>query len=152
MLNSTECAVSPDPVVHHTKVVWYTAHKKIKKKNNFPSFQSLAHPREALLSHTQGWMGEGLKGRDWSSWFTESWSHWNGEPGHQLPLLLSSFYEYRSWCQRAGGSVHDHMASTFQSKETGTHVSWLQVGAWCLLWKGEMGGAKREEDKKSLFP
>ena len=57
MLNSTECAVSPDPVVHHTKVVWYTAHKKIKKKKTtFPLFSPLhIQEKHCCPTHKGGW-------------------------------------------------------------------------------------------------
>ena len=55
MLNSTECAVSPDPVVHHTKVVWYTAHKKIKKKKKQLSLFSVpcTSKRSIAVPHTR---------------------------------------------------------------------------------------------------
>ena len=54
-------------------------------------------------------------------------------------------------CQTAGGSVHDHVASTFQSKDWNTFPD-SESRAQCPLWTGKMGGgAKREEDKKSPF-
>lgn len=40
-------------------------------KKQLSLFSVPAHPREASLSHTQGGMREGLKGKDPSSWFTD---------------------------------------------------------------------------------
>lgn len=101
MLNSTECAVSPDLIVHHIKVVWYTAHKK----TTFFSVPCTSKRSIADL-HTRV-EEEGLKGKNWSPWFIESQSHWNREPqALDISYLCcpSLFISKETEARRGGGN------------------------------------------------
>lgn len=150
MLNSTESAVSPDPVVHHIKVVWYTAHTK-KKKKNFPPFQCLAHPREACCpTHKGGW--------------ERGWKAKIDHPGSQNPEATEMESQDISYlcCPPHFMTIETDV----REREDLSMITWPELseqglehtfpdsksGAQCPLWKGKMRGAKREEDKKSPFP
>lgn len=152
MLNSTECAVSPDPVVHHIKVIWYTAHKKKKKQpNNFPSFRCLAHPREAsLIPHTR--VDEGGVERQRSITLVhrilESLKLRAMGPRHQLPLLLFSFHEHRNWCQRGEEICLRSCGQYFLQLGLEHRSPDSLSSAHCLLWTGKMG---MEREKRTFF-
>ena len=150
MLNSTECAVSPDPVVHHIKVVWYTAHTKKKKK--LSSFSVPRTPKRSIAVHTHkgGW--------------ERGWKAKVGHPGSQHPEATEMESQDISYlcCPPHFMTIETDV----REQEDLSMITWPELSeqglehtfpdsksrAQCPLWKGKMRGAKREEDKKSPFP